>query len=73
MNQSNNANISIKHNGQTPVRVNSKETKCTVEQPEFNASKNAIAHKSASLKNNTTLKQTFLNNSVLPSYGENQL
>ena len=69
MNQNNNGNSSIKHNGHTPVRVNNKESKGGIEQPDFNASRIATAHKSASLKNNSTLKQTFLNNSILPNYG----
>lgn len=67
MNQNNSS--SIKHNGHTPVRVNSKEPKSGIEQPEFNASRIANAHKPASLKSNSTLKQTFLNNSILPNYG----
>jgi hypothetical protein len=68
MNQNNNSS-SIKHNGHNPVRVNSKEPKSGIEQPESNVSRIANAHKSASLKSNSTLKQTFLNNSILPNYG----
>ena len=43
-----------------------------IDPPDFNASRitATIPHKSTSLKNNSTLKQTFLNNSILPNYGK---